>query len=287
MANSELDVLAGALKNKGLPEAYIINRLKEYLQLRILNYLYNHKSYNRKLIFTGGTCLRFCFGLPRLSENLDFDFEGDLDAGVMGRDVARHLNGLLKAKDIICAIKGGNEKIYLKLPVLDKLGLSFGGSRILYLKIEPAAAPKAPADIEVASVSKDGFYFFIRRYSLPDLMAGKINAFLTRLYFKGKGGEIDFKGRDVFDLIWYMSRNIQPSRERLQILLAGTGYEKRGWPGLLDDIGKKLKNIKKPHITGDIRYFIEDQNALRAFLSNYLAVFSQYRRDSFSLDSAR
>lgn len=282
MLNSELSILAGALKNKGLPEAYVINRLKEHLQLRILNYLYNRKSYNRKLIFTGGTCLRFCFGLPRLSEDLDFDCEGDLNADEIGRATAQYLVGLLKIKDISCSIKGENKKIYLKLPILDELGLSFGGSRVLYLKIEPMPAPKAPASVEVSPISKEGFYFFIRRYSLPDLMAGKINAFLTRVFIKGRDSEGDFKGRDVFDLIWYMSRNVQPNWERLKILLAGTGYENRGWPGLLSDIEKKLKNTKKSRITGDIQYFIEDQDALRAFLSNYLEIFRQYCRDTIA-----
>lgn len=282
MPNNELGILAGALKNKSLPEAFIINRLKEYLQLRILNYLYNQKSYSRKLVFTGGTCLRFCFDLPRLSEDLDFDYEGKLDTSEVGRIVAQHLEESLKIKDISYSVKGENRKIYLKLPILDELGLSFGGSRVLYLKIEPMPALKAPADVEVSTISKDGFYFFIRRYSLPDLMAGKINAFLTRVFVKGRDSEGDFKGRDVFDLIWYMSRNIQPDWERLKILLAGTGYENHGWPGLLNDIEKKLKNTKKSLITGDIQYLIEDQNALRAFLSNYLGIFRQYCRDTIA-----
>jgi len=207
MPNNELGILAGALKNQGLPEAYIINRLKEHLQLRILNYLYNQKSFNRKLIFTGGTCLRFCFDLPRLSEDLDFDHEGDLDAGELGRAVAQYLSGLLKTKEISCSIRGATRKIYLKLPVLEELGLFFGGSRVLY-----------------------------------------------------------------------MSRKIRPNWERLKILLAGTGYETSGWPGLLEDIEKKLKDTKKSLIAGDIQYFIEDQDALRSFLSNYSEIFRQYRR---------
>lgn len=276
MLKNELHLLAGALKNRGLPEAFIINRLKEYLQLMILNYLYNQKSYNRNLIFTGGTCLRFCFDLPRLSEDLDFDYEKKPDAGELGGAVTHHLEEALEIKNISCSIKGENRKIYLKLPILEELGLSFGGSRVLYLKIEPMSAPQAPASVEVSAISKGSFYFFLRRYSLPDLMAGKINAFLTRVFVKSKNNTNDFKGRDVFDLVWYMSRNVQPNWKRLKILLAGTDYETRSWPGLLNDIEKKLENIKKSHIAGDIQYFIEDQNVLHAFLSNYSEIFRQY-----------
>lgn len=280
--DNDLVDLAGVLKNKGHPEAFIINRLKEHLQLRLLNQLSNDKAFNRKLIFTGGTCLRFCFGLPRLSEDLDFDYSGELDAGALGRTAARYLEKALRITDIGCSIKGENKKIYLKLPILDELGLSFGGSRILYLKIEPMRAPDAPAKLEITAISRDNFYFFIRRYSLPDLMAGKINAFLTRVFTKSRDDKSDFKGRDVFDLIWYMSRNIQPNQARLKILLAGTDYENRDWPGLLADLEKKLKRTVKSRISGDIQYFIEDQDTLRAFLSNYFEIFRRYRRDNIA-----
>ena len=45
--------------------------LKEYLQIVILDYLYSHPQYS-DLVFYGGSCLAHCFGLNRLSEDLDF-----------------------------------------------------------------------------------------------------------------------------------------------------------------------------------------------------------------------
>lgn len=47
------------------------NTVKEYLQILILDYIYSHKKYSN-LIFYGGSCLSHCFGLPRLSEDIDF-----------------------------------------------------------------------------------------------------------------------------------------------------------------------------------------------------------------------
>ena len=47
------------------------NLLKEYLQILSLSFIYSQKEY-QSLIFYGGSCLRHCFGLPRLSEDLDF-----------------------------------------------------------------------------------------------------------------------------------------------------------------------------------------------------------------------
>ena len=61
-------------KNNDKNSLYLRNLLKEQLQNYILNYIYN-SQYGEKFIFKGGTCLRFCFELPRLSEDLDFDVE--------------------------------------------------------------------------------------------------------------------------------------------------------------------------------------------------------------------
>ena len=52
---------------------FVRSALKEVLQDYVLNFVYNNKTY-KDLIFTGGTCLRKVYGLPRLSEDLDFDY---------------------------------------------------------------------------------------------------------------------------------------------------------------------------------------------------------------------
>lgn len=46
------------------------NLVKEYLQVLILSFLYSHEDY-RNLVFYGGSSLRHCYGLPRLSEDLE------------------------------------------------------------------------------------------------------------------------------------------------------------------------------------------------------------------------
>lgn len=46
--------------------------LKEYLQYKILNSIYN-SSYSDKMAFSGGTALRIIYGNSRFSEDLDFD----------------------------------------------------------------------------------------------------------------------------------------------------------------------------------------------------------------------
>ena len=46
--------------------------LKEYLQYKILNSIFNSEHAN-KLAFLGGTALRIVYGSTRFSEDLDFD----------------------------------------------------------------------------------------------------------------------------------------------------------------------------------------------------------------------
>lgn len=50
------------------------NMIREYLQARILESL-QHSGAMIPLAFQGGTALRFLFGIPRFSEDLDFALE--------------------------------------------------------------------------------------------------------------------------------------------------------------------------------------------------------------------
>ncbi len=272
----QIKILVEQARARGLRDDYIINLVKEHLQIRVLDYLYNNKKYNNKLIFTGGTCLRYCFNLPRLSEDLDFDYEGKFDMEALKDDLNRFFAETVGIKETNTVIKGRNRKIYIKLPILKELSLPYGRSDILFLKVEPSPVPHAPKKTEITAVNREGLYFFIKRYSIADLMSGKIHAFLTRSFFQGKKNEVDFKGRDVFDLIWYMGQDIIPDWERLRVTLRGTIYEKYDWEQLLAKIGEKLKRLKKQHLAVDLRQFVEQPRVLEQFLKNYIQVFEQY-----------
>lgn len=67
-----LESLLEEAKTNGLPLVKTRGVLGEYLQVIILNGIYKH-PFGKFLFFTGGTALRFFYGLPRFSEDLDFD----------------------------------------------------------------------------------------------------------------------------------------------------------------------------------------------------------------------
>ena len=48
------------------------NVLKEKLQLYVLNFIYNHSKYNDWIMY-GGSALRICHGLDRMSVDLNFE----------------------------------------------------------------------------------------------------------------------------------------------------------------------------------------------------------------------
>ena len=263
-------------KSRKLREGYIINLIKEYLQNIILEYIYSNKAINNQLVFTGGTCLRFCFNLPRLSEDLDFDCEKSQDHHAIAEDIKAYFRGNLRYREIDFSVKGCDHKIYFKFPFLKKLDLDFNGSSMLLLKVEIARVDMRDAGLETSLVERSGRTYFLKRYSLPDLMAGKIHAFLARLFFKGKENEVDFKGRDIYDLAWYMGKNVVPNTKRLTRLFIGTKYEKMTWPEILAEIHLKAKKVKRNSIYLDLANFIENPAGLDNFLANYLSIIGQY-----------
>ncbi|MEK7376435.1 MAG: nucleotidyl transferase AbiEii/AbiGii toxin family protein, partial [Candidatus Margulisiibacteriota bacterium] len=272
MLYEELEAVVKEFSSKGAKKGYILNSLKEYLQNIVLDFIYNNKKYNSELVFTGGTCLRFCHGLPRLSEDIDFDCVGMIDKEGLASDIAAYFKRTLLFEQIRHSVKGGNDTIYLKFPILDRLGLTFGNSDVLYVKLDVCVFPQDNISSEVNTISKFGRYYFLKSYSLPDLMSGKIHAFLTRIFFKGKGNESDFKGRDLFDMVWFMGKKIEPNLKRIDLMMKGTKYENMPWKELLKEINKKASSLKKEYVLSDLANFIEHPRELESFMGNYIAV---------------
>lgn len=69
------------------------NLLREYLQFKILAAIYSSR-YGLKLIFMGGTAIHIACGLPRFSEDLDFDNQGlsKDDFELLAQLIARRLS---------------------------------------------------------------------------------------------------------------------------------------------------------------------------------------------------
>jgi len=180
--------------------------LREYLQYKIMEIIYE-SPYAGGLCFLGGTCLRMIHGNQRFSEDLDFDnlslSEDDFEkvAGIIEKELTRE--GF--ETELRTVIKGAWH-CYIKFPGLlfDK---RISGHREEKILIQLDTEPQY-FDYEPDRFILNRFEVFTTILTTPlsILMAQKLYAIINRKRNKG---------RDFFDLVFLMSRNIRPDYKYL------------------------------------------------------------------------
>jgi predicted nucleotidyltransferase component of viral defense system len=183
------------------------NLAKEYLQNVALDFIYSHKDYGA-LVFYGGSCLKHCHDLQRLSEDLDFvDLTKKIDIVRLASDLKDYF---AKTGDIEVRTAIQKFRIYLKFPILHDLGLAGGDeSDLLFLKVEIFSGFDFCKNYktEIVPIFKYNRSLLIKAFDLPTLMATKIRAIKTTA---------KVKGRDYFDLIWYLEKKVKPNLDCIE-----------------------------------------------------------------------
>lgn len=258
----------------GVPDFVIRNFLKEYLQYPVLQFIYNNPNYKR-LVFTGGSCLRICYGAPRLSEDLDFDLlpkdYQKLKLEKLAKDLEKFFlkNYLLKI-----AVKcQGKTRVYLKFSLLKELGLAGAGeSDWLYVKLEPSRTAFQNSETELIPVSQYGFNFLTKNYSLKFLMTGKIYAIFSRQWLKGQENKINIKGRDFYDIYWYFQKKVEPDYKNLKRLIGVSNKEE-----LKEKLKERIeKAVTSKKLSYDLKNFFPDQPFIEDFCKNYKKIIKKY-----------
>ena len=190
------------------------NLLKEYLQVVVLDFIYSHPTYSQ-LLFYGGSALAHCFDLQRLSEDLDFI---DETKRVKVPRLAKELEDYFsKRTDLPVKTTVQKFRIYLKFPILRDLGLSTREETdALFLKVEVFSEFDfcEHYSTDIRPIFKYNRSVLIKTLDASTLMATKIRAILFRKWEKtDKQGNttVKVKGRDYFDLLWYLQKGIQPN----------------------------------------------------------------------------
>jgi hypothetical protein len=229
------------------------NMVKEYLQMLVLTFLYTHEDY-RNLIFYGGSCLRHCYGLPRLSEDLDFvDIDKRVDIKRLSVDAERFFDDKY---DIAVVPRMQKFRCVLKFPVLRTLGLATeSDSDMLFLKVEIYREFDFcnKFGVEIKPIFKFGESVLVRTFDLGTLMATKIHAIMLRKWEKTtKNGKIlaIVKGRDYYDLMWYLQQDVKPNMHCFDKISSERELYKR-LLGLVDQVD--LQSVKY-----DLEGLIED-----------------------------
>lgn len=231
----------------------------EYCQARVLQFLQEAGAF-QSWVFHGGTALRFLYNLPRYSEDLDFAL---MEPGSLSEfsDIIRGVQRAFQAEAYSVDVKPNDEKTvksaFLRFRgLLHELGLSPHASEVLAIKVEIDTNPPAGGMTETS---------IVRRYALlnllhhdrPSLLAGKLHAVLSRPYIKG---------RDLYDLFWYLSDASWPAPN---LVLLGNALRQTGWQG--PDVAERhwalmtadrVREMDWQRVIDDVRPFLEREAEL-------------------------
>lgn len=233
------------------------------MQILILAYLYSHKEY-QNLIFYGGSALRHCYGLPRLSEDLDFvDVGKKIDLEKLSADFQKFFTS---KHSIEINAKVQKFRCILKFPILHALNLANRAeSNHLFTKIEIYSEFGFchKYRIEIKPLFKFGESILIKTFDLSTLMATKIRAIMNRKWEKTtKNGRVlaEVKGRDYYDLMWYLEQDVKPNMKCIESIANECK--------LYQELIKIVKNVNSGSIKYDLEGLIEDTNFLDTLKNN-------------------
>lgn len=240
---------------------------REYLQARLLESLQESGAFST-WAFVGGTALRFLYGMPRFSEDLDFSLT---EAGRKDNftELMKKAKADFSAEGYNMTIKVKDQKTvksaFIKFTgLLYELGLSPMTSQVLSIKIEIDTNPPAGAKLQTSIIRKH-ILLNLQHYDKSSLLAGKLHALLLRNYVKG---------RDIYDLLWYLSDRTWPA-PNLQLL--NNALQQTGWQGPLitdhnwrSETARRLRTFDWDKVIADVQPFIEKQTELNMLTKNNL-----------------
>ncbi len=261
-----------AQKDPFLPNEVKRVALKELLQAYTLDYLYNHPRY-RKLNFYGDTCLHIIFGLNRLSEDLDLDNSPGVNLADLDADLAAFFRSTIHYDEVNVRAQPGErniQRILLKFPVYHELGLTSHADEALYLKVEISQHQQV-AQIRKTPLLRFGRSFVCAHFSLETMMAGKMLACLERSFKIGEA-RASVKGRDFYDLLWFMQQRIQPLQEKL----AHDGKKPYSLQSAFQGLGEMVSRLRPADLAIDLLPLFEQRSFIESWLENFKDNYWEY-----------
>lgn len=251
-----IDLIKSHLKNISSHEEKV-NKSREILQLLILKILFQRNLF-KNLAFQGGTALRFLYGLRRFSEDLDFslidkqgyDFKG-LVGGLSYELESYGLKCELEFKD-----KTPVNHCYIKfVDFFYNLGISSQKGQKLLIKIEIDTNPPDGWN-KAFSLINNIFLFTVTTFDISSLFSTKLHACFFRKYAKG---------RDFYDLIWYLGKKVKPNYVLLNNAIKQTeGFDpKITEENFTDFLREKITHTNFKHLRKDVEVFLEDKAEIK------------------------
>lgn len=258
-----------------------LNVLKEELQFYVLDFIYHHLEYSHWIMY-GGSALRICYDLDRMSVDLDFEVEHKIDDGFLKElkeEAEKHFSNVYGVEPAFLRITIANNRgITLKFHV----GALVSGyaSEWVHIKIDLNHF-SAPKKVVTDRISKNHgqLSFVIKTYNLSSLMASKIAAIFLR-GTRGVGEAVyEEKGRDIYDLLWYMSKKIVPD---LDYLRAKEVKEAKDLQTLFTKLTVKMSNVNDENLKNDLTPLFLDSRYVTNWLANWHETYFRLR-DSYKI----
>ncbi len=231
------------------------NLVREFLQAKVLAVLQGAGAMV-PLAFQGGTALRFLYGIPRHSEDLDFALER---AGG-GYDFRRYLEAVrsdLQREGYRVDLGRTSDRrvvhsAFVRFPgLLHEMGLSGHRDEALSVKLEVDTRPPRGAVLETTVVRRH-VLLRIQHHDRASLLAGKLHAILHRPWPKG---------RDFYDLVWYLSDRDwpAPNLDLLNDALAQTGWEAAPLTASTwtDAVRARVRSVRWDALAADVSPLLE------------------------------
>jgi predicted nucleotidyltransferase component of viral defense system len=278
MKNPSLENMLARYKCNSLDDYK--NALHEVVQEIALLGLWRAKFFEHAA-FYGGTALRILYGLDRFSEDLDFSLLSPMknfDLSTYNQAVQSELASFgfqasveKKEKTITTAVQSA----FIKLGAASQLlhieaprsMLSFlPRDQIIKIRMEVDTNPPGNFETETQYLLEP-IPFGINTYTLPHLFAGKMHAILCRAW-KNR-----VKGRDWYDLVWYIGKKVPVNLTHLQARLIQTGHLK-ATDTFNEDIlhqmlHERIQQVDFESAKKDVQPFLRDQAAIAVWSPNF------------------
>lgn len=260
--------------NKAQAEA----ALREIMQELALAGL-QRAGFFEKAAFYGGTALRIFYGLDRFSEDLDFsllmaDDHFSLEPyfeAIVTEFAAAGMQVTIreKKKSVQSSIESAflkSETVWRELTldgVLPQTGIN--AVPTIKIKLEVDRQPPPGFETEEKLLLKP-FSFYVKCFTLSSLFAGKMHALLFRKWQKR------VKGRDWYDLEWYIKKSIPLNMHHFLLRAKDTGDwkpENMKADDVMQLLRSKINSVSFNGIKDDIVRFIPDDKVLDIWSAQY------------------
>lgn len=262
----ETSVSAGEISVEALR-----NAVKEVLQYYVLNFIYHHPEYSHWIMY-GGSALRICYDLDRMSVDLDFEIDHKVTKVFLEKlkqEMLAYFEDSYGVSDDFLTIGTTNNRgLTLKFHVAEELGLPFHSKQV-HVKIDLNHFDAGPGVVtERWPQNEHQLSFSIKTYNLSALMASKIAAIFLRGP-RGVGKRVfQEKGRDIYDLLWYMGKKIVPD---LDYLKAKNVQEAEDLRTLFDKLTIKMNDVSDKNLKNDLAPLFVNQ----AYIENWLGTWRE------------